>query len=101
MIVDTRWVNKIQGVNMGRSKHLTHFIFVYDLMIFWDGVDSEGRALKDILEVFFDATSMLINDNKFVIYFIYVDEGIRQDISSIFNFSSFDFSKGIICWIFP
>jgi hypothetical protein len=47
-------------------------------------VESEGRVLKDILEMFCDATGMVINNTKSTIYFLEVDEGIKQ-MSLVFS----------------
>jgi hypothetical protein len=89
-IEEAKQDNRIQGVKLGRMERIPHLISMDDVLIFCFSVESEGRALKDILEFFCDA----INKNKFSIYFSTVEEGIKQNISGIFNFSSFDLNEG-------
>jgi hypothetical protein len=61
---------------MGRNERLTHLLFVHDVLIFYFCVESEGRTLKDILDIFCDANGMVTNVNKSSIYFLEVEEGI-------------------------
>jgi hypothetical protein len=85
---------------MGRFEHLTQLLFVDDVLIFCSCVESEAWVLLEILEMFYDATGMVINNTKSAIYFPEVDEGIRQIISDLFNFSSFDLKEGIKYLVF-
>jgi hypothetical protein len=80
-------LHKIQGVRLGRNEHLTHLLFVDDVLIFCYCVEIEARTLKDILEFFCDATEMVTNINKSTISFTEVEEGIKQCFSSLFNFT--------------
>jgi hypothetical protein len=77
---------------MGREEHLTHLLFVDNMLILCYCIDSKGRVLKDILEILCDATCMIINVQKFSIYFPIAEEGVCQVIDGIFNFSSFHLS---------
>jgi hypothetical protein len=69
-------------------------LFMDDVLIFCFCVEYEGRILKDILEILRDATRMVTNANKSSIYFLEVEEGIRHNISGIFNFSTFSLEEG-------
>jgi hypothetical protein len=61
-------VNNFQGTRLRRHEHLTQFLFVDDVLIFCFCAATKGGILKDILELFCDATSMVINVNKSSIF---------------------------------
>jgi hypothetical protein len=48
---------------MGRSECLTHPLFVVDVLILCYCLEASGMVLKDILELFCDATCMVIFQN--------------------------------------
>jgi hypothetical protein len=58
-----------QGLSIGRNIRLSHLLFFYDVLIFCFYRRNEGRILQEILKLFFDATSMIINVAKSTIYF--------------------------------
>jgi hypothetical protein len=53
---------------MGRTKNLSHLLFVDDILIFCSCAKPYGKCLKDILETLCEATGMVINIEKLVIY---------------------------------
>jgi len=43
-------------------------LFVDDILIFRHCAEANGKSLKDILELFYEASSMVINPEKSAIY---------------------------------
>jgi hypothetical protein len=58
-------------------------------------VVTKGGYLKDILELFCDATCMVINVNKSAIFFPHIDEDNPHIMSNIFNFPSHDLGDDV------
>jgi len=88
-------VNNFQGMRLRRHEHLTHFLFVDDVLIFCFCAATKGGILKDILELFCDATSMVINVNKSSIFFPHIDEDTPHLMSNLFNFPSHDLGDDV------
>lgn len=85
-----RRVHHYQGLKVGRHERLSHLLFVDDILIFFLCVESDGKVLKDILELFCNATNMVINITKSIIFFSSIEEGHRHSIANLFNFPSHD-----------
>jgi hypothetical protein len=54
----------------------------------------EGQVLKEILEKLCEAIGMMINNIKYTLYFLEMNEGTSQIILGIFNFSIVDMQYG-------
>lgn len=67
-LVEAKRVNSFQGTKLGQHERLTHLLFVDNVLIFCFCAAVEGRILKDILNLSCDATGMLINVSKSMIY---------------------------------
>jgi hypothetical protein len=63
------------------------------LFIFCDS-EIEGRSYKSILDVLCGATRMLVNLQKFAIYFPPVEEDIKVCLVNIFGFTPFGLEGG-------
>jgi hypothetical protein len=61
--------NTMRGLQIRRNMILLHPLLVDDILIFFLYEAFEGRKLKEILDCFYDATLMLINDEKYAILF--------------------------------
>jgi len=70
-------------------------LFVNDVLLFYLCSVYEGQQLKEILEWYYAATRMLINLNKFVIYFPQADSPIMIGLSNIFDIEDLDMKDGI------
>jgi hypothetical protein len=93
-IHEARILNKIQGVRIGRIEQLTHLLFVDDVLLFCYCMEVEGRQYKEILDLFCDATSMLVNVNKSALYFPVVEARIRCILIDVFSFPSYKLVDG-------
>jgi hypothetical protein len=65
------------GSAQASNKKLTHLLFVDDVLIFCFCAAVEGKILKDIPSLFYDAMGMLININKSTIFLPNVEEEFR------------------------
>jgi hypothetical protein len=88
-------VNSFQGIHLGCHERLTHLLFVDDVHIFCFCANVEGRILNDILVLFYEATRMLINVDKSVVYLPRLEADNRHTFSFLFNFPLHELGKGI------
>jgi hypothetical protein len=89
-IKSTKRANIVQGMRLGRSEILTHLLFVDDVVFLCYCGENEAQTIEDILELFCDPSGMVINICKSVVYFLEVDDDIKQYIVGLFNFTSHD-----------
>jgi hypothetical protein len=61
--------HRFQGLQVGRHEHISHILFLEDILILCLCGGLNGRVLKDILDIFCDSTIMVINIMKSPIYF--------------------------------
>jgi len=55
-LIEEKRVSYFQGIILGCHEHLTHLLFMENVLIFCFCARIEGGILKDILELFCDAT---------------------------------------------
>lgn len=85
----------IQGVKVIAKTHLTHLLFVDDVMTFGAASLNEWRHFKDIPQTFCKAIGMKISDNKFVLMSAGGDEATVRDIFALLNFQIMDLNEGM------
>jgi len=67
-INDAKSRRLITWVKVGRSKVLTHLLFIDDVLLFCSGYESEVHIYLDILLLYSKSTRMEINENKSTLY---------------------------------
>lgn len=93
-ILDAITSHRFKGIHCGRNGKLTHLLFVDDVLIFYQCQGIDGKVLKEILDLFCDATGMVVNLTKPTIYFLWVDLHLRIELSNIFNFPHGNLEEG-------
>jgi hypothetical protein len=79
-------VNRIQGVQVGRSEHLTHLLFVDDVLIFYRCLEAEGKQSRRYWIYFVMLTGMMVNINKSTLYFPKVEDDIKIGFDKYLQF---------------
>ena len=54
----------MNGINVSQHQHITHLLFVDDVLIFYSGTIQDLNTLAEILALFSTATGMEINERK-------------------------------------
>jgi hypothetical protein len=63
-ISEAKRLGSFPGIKISQALHLTHLLFVDDVLIFSGGSRREAEALRNILTLFSKATGMQINEGK-------------------------------------
>lgn len=67
LIESTKREGRLKGLKMNYLYHLTHLLFVVDVLIFLDGSIQDSATFHDILTLFVKATGMVTNQSKLTI----------------------------------
>ena len=77
------------------SIHITHILFVNDILLFMDGSHRKFLKLKSLLGLFSEATGMKCNPRKSSVSFMNLDIVYTNCISRHFDFETYDLSQGL------
>jgi hypothetical protein len=79
---------------VGNSCHVSHLLFVDDILIFCNGSKRMLYKLKEIMDLFCETTSMKINSTKLMISYWGLLEVEKLHISQLFPFPTIKFDIG-------
>jgi mannosylglycoprotein endo-beta-mannosidase len=60
-ILEAKWLGSLKGVKIWEREHITHMFLIDGVLLFTNGYVDEGRYLKEILQLYSNATRMEIN----------------------------------------
>ena len=55
----------MNGIDISQNQHITHLLFVDDVLIFFSGTVHDLNTLAKILALFYSMTGMDINETKY------------------------------------
>ena len=84
----------IQGIKVSSSLHLTHLLFVDDVLLFGVGTIEEWQHFKILLDLFCSATGMSISEAKSSFLYNEVDLNIKDNVAEIFPYKMEPLSEG-------
>jgi hypothetical protein len=93
-IPEAKCIQRLQGVKVGTDFHLTHLLFVDDVLIFLNGSLIEDRALHELLVLFSTDTRMEVSEGKSLIYMHGVVEQVEINLINLFMFQKIEFDEG-------
>jgi hypothetical protein len=76
----------IKGINVGTSYYVTHLLFIDDILIFCEGTRRMVENLREIINLFCEATSMKLNIDKSTISYWGLLENEKALYSQVFPF---------------
>ena len=94
-ILHTRRQGRINGMSIGRNEHLTHFLFMGDVLLFCLCSKEEGRQYKEILQLFNLVMGMEINMTNSIMCIPMVEAQLRNILERTFPFPTHDVSEGL------
>jgi hypothetical protein len=74
---------------------LNHLLLVENILLFSNYVVVQGHVLKGILDIFCDASSMMVNFGKVDVYYLNCEVVLHQEMTNIYPYPSFDISDGL------
>ena len=77
---------KLEGVKIYMLLRVTYPLFVDDVLLFCKGSLEEWIVYKEILDLFSDATCMVISEQKSICLEYAMEEGILLNIKNLFPF---------------
>ena len=83
LIHDAQQRGVITGVKITSSLFLTHLLFVDDVLLFGEATVDEWQQYKQLLDLFYSATGMQINEKKSILLFNDIDELAKANIGAI------------------
>ena len=88
-------LGNFNGLQLEQNLHISHLVFVDDILIFCSGSVRDLCALDDILKLFSKATGMDINVGKSTVipYLLSIEE--ERVLSELFPFHTTAFEEGI------
>jgi hypothetical protein len=81
-------------VKVYRVVKILHLIFVDDVHIMSKASLEEWQRVKEILEQFFSATGLQVNDGKSTLHHLGVEEDLLTSLKTLFNYNFIDLSSG-------
>lgn len=83
------------GIRVAHALHITHLLFVDDVLLFGAGTKDKWLHYRRILNVLCDATGLRINVNKSYFTRQCDDDNICSFISGLFPFAQYGLEDGI------
>jgi hypothetical protein len=84
-----------QGIKTYPDLRITHLLFVDDVLIFSSGRPRDAETLAAILQLFRDATRMIINSQKSTLSLIGIDEATAALYKTLFPYPLQELQQGI------
>jgi hypothetical protein len=81
--MDGKRSGSIQGIKNGYVI-LTHLLFMDDIMLFSNGSEKGARRIHEILNIFYKATRMEVNAQKYSFSFSELREEVVQRLATLF-----------------
>ena len=66
-IIKTKNLGTLKGIRMGRDLIITHLLFVIDILFLCNGIKRDAYKLKEIMDLYWLATKMIVNMGKYTI----------------------------------
>jgi hypothetical protein len=85
-LTDVKIRGDFHGMLLIQKLSITHLLFVYDIMIFYNGSRRDVDKMVGILELFSHATRMQINLHKYSLSTQNLDVGETNYYSNLFHF---------------
>ena len=73
-------------LKISNSLNITHLLFINDILLFYDGSETDTENLAKILKLFEKATDMLVNINKSNITPVIMEDLEIRMYSTLFHF---------------
>ena len=73
-------------LKISNSLNITHLLFINDILLFYDGSERDAKNLGEILKLFENSTSMVININKSNITPVIMEDLEIHMYSTLFHF---------------
>jgi hypothetical protein len=94
-ISEAKRLGSFSGIKISQALHLTHLLFVDDVLIFSGGSRREAEALRNILTLFSKATGMKINEGKSTLTTNLLSEEEGQTLRLYFPFEEKKLDDGL------
>jgi hypothetical protein len=94
-IIDVKSFGSFKGVKIGGTFFLSHILFMYDILIFYDGSRRDFLKLKEILDLYCVSIRMMVNLGKSIIFFVGIEVENVESIKNIFPFKHIEFEEGL------
>ena len=85
---------KIDGMHMNRTLKLTHLIFIDRVLLFDFGEVSTLEEYQRILQAFFFATGMGVNQEKTILFHVFACEALTRDLDPFLPFKRAQLDDG-------
>jgi hypothetical protein len=92
--LDYKRRGSIKGIKIGITLHLTHLLFVDDVLLFGNGSSREAKIFKEILDLYYKAIGMEVNNQNPSISFNGIPKGQARFLHIFWPFSTVDFNNG-------
>jgi hypothetical protein len=92
---EAKTTGNFRGIKISPGLHISHLLFVDDILIFCDGSRRDTENICDGLTLFKQAMGMLINEHKSSITLASLDGGESLFITSRLPFQVFDLDEGL------
>jgi hypothetical protein len=85
----------VKGVNFGSNYHVTHLLFIYDILIFYKILRKMIEKLKGLIDIICLSTCMKINLSKSSISLSGINELVKFFIMQMFPCNLVDHDEGL------
>jgi len=83
------------GISLTPTLRITHLLFVDDVLIFYNGLQRDAETLCDIIDLFFHATGMMINERNSTLSFQNLEKEKVEIYKNLFPFEARNFEDGL------
>ena len=94
LLEDARKHGKVKGIKISKDLSLTHLLFVDDVILFGMGTTEEWISLKVLLDIFCEASRMLINSEKYCFLCNNLEDGSLTKITHTLPYKTHPMSTG-------
>ena len=94
LIEDACKHGKVKGIKISKDLSLTHLLFVDDVILFGMGTIEEWISLKVLLDIFCEASGMLINSEKSCFLCNNLDDGLLTRITHTLPYKTQSMTTG-------
>jgi hypothetical protein len=94
-LISAKNMGDFKGIKTSPNFIITHLLFVDDVLIFCSGRPRDAKTLAEILQLFRDATGMIINSQKSTLSLTRLDDSTTTLYKTLFPFPLQDLQQGI------
>jgi hypothetical protein len=78
VLIEAKNIGAMNGIRMGGDLYISHLLFVYDILLFCNGSRRDALKLKETMELYCMATTMIVNVGKPIIFFMGINDEDRR-----------------------